>query len=995
MAYRPIMVAFDLETTGLSPAEAEIIELAAVQIEGSQITRHFQSLVRSSKPIPLNIERLTGITQEMLEPAPALSEVLPIFLDFVGNYPLIAHQAVFDVGFLEYSLGQKIQNEVLDTVELARLAFPRAANHKLLTLARELNLPLTEAHRALADARITAQLFLAIDQVLKGWPPGMLRRFNELAATFDWPLTGYFRYLEQYVIKHSFALPKRENAHFLAPVPAAARGIFALAKETRENDPNQFQPVDRERLKHLLLPEGGAAGCFGFYEHRPQQIAMLEQVAEAFNQDRHLLVEAGTGTGKSLAYLLPAVVSAVQNQDKVVVSTHTITLQEQLWLKDIPQLKEALQAVEEKTGSLVAGGTNTGSTDSQVAEKTNAGERAADFKTALVKGRGNYLCLRKWNAVTDLPDPYPAEEKRFFLRLMAWLSQTETGDRTELNLHQKALEDWYLVAADSESCLGSKCPWYNHWCFVQRARRQCVDAHLLVVNHSLLLSDLRTDNQVLPDYSRLIIDEAHHLEDAATENLGFQISLQGLISLGNGLYRQTRHGPTGLLVNLKNRLNRLKLQRPDLSLESAENDMAEMLRAISQVKEQAETFFGIIMAIASNDSESAASFGRNTYRLRPALTAAPWWEGWLGTKDNLLFYLKSLTGSLSSLDSFLEMLEIEFGHWLSEKKDLDARRQFYLQFMEGLQFITALSEENWVYWVEMEQRADNHNCLLRAAPIEVAELLNQYLFIPKKTVILTSATMAVGDSFKHFMDRTGLNQVPTERVEVMQLESPFLYEEQALLCVVRDLPNPALAGDKLYIESITPVLAELLATTQGRAMVLFTSHYMLRETYFRLKPLLESQAINLLGHGIDGSQSRLMEEFRATPASVIFGASTFWEGVDIQGEDLSCVIIVKLPFLPPNQPIVEARLEAITRKNRNGFYNYTLPEAILRLKQGFGRLIRAQSDRGIVIILDNRIVDKSYGHWFFRSLPINTHLRANLYSIKERIQNWLTTEPLA
>ena len=275
-----------------------------------------------------------------------------------------------------------------------------------------------------------------------------------------------------------------------------------------------------------------------------------------------------------------------------------------------------------------------------------------------------------------------------------------------------------------------------------------------------------------------------------------------MIALGNGLYRQTSHGPTGLLVNLKNRLNRLKLQRPDLSLEPAENDMAEMLRALSQVKEQAETFFGIIMAIAGNGSDSAASSGRNTYRLRPALTVTSWWEGWLATKDNLLFYLQSLTGSLSSLDRFLETLEIELGQWLSEKKDLDARRQFYLQFMEGLRFITALSEENWVYWVETEQRAENHNCLLRAAPIEVAELLNQYLFIPKKTVILTSATMAVGDSFKHFMDRTGLNQVPAERIGVMQLESPFIYEEQALLCVVRDLPNPPWR-DELYIETIT------------------------------------------------------------------------------------------------------------------------------------------------------------------------------------------------
>jgi ATP-dependent DNA helicase DinG len=974
MAYRPVLVAFDLETTGLSPDQDEIIELGAVKIEEGRITEKFQALVRPRQPIPKKIIRLTGITQEMLDQAPSLEKVLPNFMDFLDNHPLIAHQASFDMGFLESNLGYRLTNQVLDTVELARLAFPRVFNHKLITLARELDLTLAVSHRALEDAATTAELFLAIDKVLKGWELGLIHRMNELAATFPWSLGDYFQYIEKHILKNSFELPKRSGFNYLVPVTRAAEGIFAQEKELCKKESLEYRPVELEFIKLLLRSDGAIAGSFDSYEFRSQQLEMLCQVAESLNQEQHLLVEAGTGTGKSLAYLLPAIVMAVANQDKVVVSTYTITLQEQLWLKDIPQLRLALKSAEERLIQQL---------------DINIPIGIANFRTALVKGRSNYLCLRKWSNIEQIPDPYTVDEKKFFLRLFSWLSQTSTGDRSELNLHQQVLEAWQLVAADSESCLSVKCPWYNHWCFVMRARRQCEDAHLLVVNHSLLFSDLKTQNQVLPEYERLIIDEAHHLEDVATEHLGVQISYQGLISLGNGLFRTSRHGPTGLLVNLKNRWNRLKWQNSALNLEPGERSIEDLIRVLPAIKEQADIFFGIITGIAGRDVSEFGMHGRSSYRFSQECLTSSWWEGWMETRDNLIFHLNSMQTILGSLGEVIENLEAETGSWLGEKKDLEARRQYYFQFLEGLQFITAFKEENWVYWVETEQRNENYNCLLRAAPIEVAELLNRYLFEPKKTVILTSATLAVGNSFKHIIKRIGLNQLPADRLRILQLESPFIYEEQALLCVIRDIPNPVEVGDKLFIEAITTVLEEILVITQGRAMVLFTSHHMLRETYARIKPAMDTREINLLGHNIDGGHSRLMEEFRTTPRSVIFGASTFWEGVDIRGEELSCVIIVKLPFQSPNQPIVAARLEAIAKNKGNGFYNYTLPEAILRLKQGFGRLIRSKSDRGIVIILDNRIIDKTYGQAFFKSLPLQTHLRENLNSLKDKINYWL------
>ncbi|MGI6648592.1 MAG: helicase C-terminal domain-containing protein [Bacillota bacterium] len=974
MNYRPVIIAFDLETTGLSPGQDEIIELGAVRIEEGIITERYQTLVCPRTRIPPRISRLTGITQDMLDKAPPLGEVLPSFLNFLSNYPLVAHQASFDLNFLETSLGQRLSNEVLDTVELARLAFPMAANHRLVSLARELELTLIDAHRALADAEATALLFLKIDEIIKSWPFALVHQINQMAATFSWPLAGYFQYIEKFLTRHLKFQPVGSLSNYLAPVPAEASGIFAKEWEKTNKPIQPYVPVDFQWLESLFGPNGTFAQSFGLYEYRPQQITMLNKIAEAFNKEHHLLIEAGTGTGKSLAYLLPAVLLAIQNQDKVVISTHTIALQEQLWFKDIPQLREALKSL-------------TSIDKGQINKETS--HNLENFRVALVKGRGNYLCLRKWFSIEQNLDSYTAEEKRFFIRLYSWLSKTSTGDRSELNLNHHEAELWFLVAADSESCSGGKCPWFKNQCFIMRARRQCEEAHLLVINHSLLLADFKTDNQVLPAYSRVIIDEAHHLEDAATEHLGLQISFQSLIGACQGLHRQTRYGSAGLLINLKKQLNRLKWQYGSLDLESGEQVIESVLRDLLTVKEQAETFFGIIMAIVNQSSTDSAYYNKRSFRFRKKNTESKWWTSWIGTRDNLIFQLNSLHKNLKLLEDWLEYIELAVGTWIGERKDLQARRQFFNQFMNDLQFITAIEEEHWVYWAEIEERRENHNTVLRAAPIEVAELLNKYLFAVKKTVILTSATLRVSDSFNHFIERVGLALTEADKIELLHLDSPFAYEKQALLCIPRELPNPAVVGDRTFSEAISPILEEVIEATAGRTMVLFTSHNLLRQTYSRIKNALEAKGINLLGHNIDGGYARLVEEFRTTPRSVLFGASTLWEGVDIQGEELSCVVLVKLPFLPPNLPIVEARIEAITRRNRKGFYHYTLPEAILRMRQGFGRLIRSKSDRGVVVILDNRIIEKKYGQEFLKSFPLKTHVRINCSDLKETINAWL------
>ncbi|NLK50975.1 MAG: DEAD/DEAH box helicase family protein [Syntrophomonadaceae bacterium] len=968
MNYRPVLVAFDLETTGLSPYQDEIIEIGAVKIEDGKITQEFQTLIRPSRPIPPQISQLTGITQDQLDDAPPLREVLPGFLDFLDNYPLIAHQAVFDQGFLEANLGYPLSNEVLDTLELARLAFPRAINHRLATLARELGFPQLETHRALDDARAAAHLFIAIDQKLKDWEPEQAYRINQIAASFNWSLAGYFRFLENYLTRNALLNPNRAGYTPLAPMPFTRDDIISSPGEGTKKDVDR-RPLDIEYLESLLGPDGPVGRYFRNYEYRTQQLIMLSRVAVAFNRDHHLAVEAGTGTGKSLAYLLPALFFAILNREKVVVSTHTITLQEQLWFKDIPKLRDIISTIsEEYTPGL------------------------HNFKVALVKGRSNYLCLRKWHNLEQTSDYYTPEESKFFIRLIPWLRETTTGDRSELNLHRPVADAWSLVAAESESCLGAACPWNKEQCFVMRARRECEEAHLLVVNHSLLLADFKTENQILPEYNRLIIDEAHHLEESATRHLGIEVSLQELLKLGQGLYRPSRYGPTGFAVSLKNRWNRLRRQNDSIEWLSGERKLEDLLSDLEAVKERAETFFGIITDFVRRRFEEEDNNIRQTLRFRLELSQTTWWKSWIEVRNNLIFQISTLIDRLRALEGIIESIEIDTGIGINEKKDLQAIRQLYLRFIENLKLATGIEDENWVYWTEIEEWDGNYNPILKAAPIQVAELLNQYLFVPRKTVILTSATLAIGNSFNHFEERVGLSLAEPERVEMLQLDSPFDYEQQALLVIPQDLPNPVEVGDEKYTEAMVPVLAEILEATEGRAIVLFTSHQMLRKTYAQIREPLERKGIPVLGHNIDGGQSRLVDNFRLTPRSVIFGASTFWEGVDIQGDELSCIVIVKLPFLPPGMPVVEARLEAEKRRKRNGFYHYTLPEAILRLRQGFGRLIRSSSDRGVVVILDRRIIDKPYGVQFLRSLPLKTHMRANSLVLKEKIAKWLTRD---
>lgn len=934
MRMEKVFIVCDLETTGFDPATDKIIEVGLVRLEEGEIAGKYHTLVNPGQPLPLKIKRLTGIDDGDLVQAPPLAAVLPEIMGFIGPNAIAGHNIRFDLSFLEAERGTPLPNRTYDTLELARLVLPAASSYRLDALCARLNIQFKAGHRAMEDAMATARLLTALLQKLQETDLELLTLMNGLLQEAR---SAWHTFLSQMLNER---LKKFPDQKIEAPywqreteqedrVNNARRELSTAMKKLH---------LDDGKVTALVGDKGRLAATLPGYEHRPQQEAMVGWITRAFNEEKYLLLEAGTGVGKSMAYLIPAVMWSLLNKERVLVATHTINLQEQLWFKDIPMLAKVIEK---------------------------------PFRAALAKGRQNYICLRRW--FSALAGRHQPDEAAFLARVLSWLAVTGTGDKGELNVAPGEEDFWLAICGEAESCLGPRCR-YQKSCFVHKARKAAEEADVIIANHSLLFSDIRTENRVLPAYGPLIIDEAHHLEEAATAHMGREIS-QGALNRWLGISGKV--------------LARLAEKAPPGEGAKWTKTIARAQAARLEAIEAARLFFQILWDMAAaKTAGNEMEYGRASLRL-PCCDHL--YGDFLSSGGRCTDLLRGLIEEISSCVELMELWAISEEAWAGPARDLAQVRQSGLDLAGDLQFILENRDEGFVYWAELElsARGTAKHCSLKAAPIDVGILLYERFFKDKTTVVLASATLSVNGNFDHFIDRTGLNYIPADRLLRAHFSSPFAYERQALLCINRDLPVPGAVTDKLYLDKLEDNIYKILEATGGSTLVLFTSHRVLREIYRRLKPKLEALDICLLGHGIDGSRSRLLEEFKTNGRTVLFGATSFWEGVDVPGHALNCVVMVKLPFQSPVEPVMEARLEELARRNKDGFRLLSVPQAVIRFKQGFGRLIRSGSDRGCVVILDGRILSKSYGRHFLNSLPLKSHLRGGIEVITKKVSQWI------
>ena len=946
-----MFVALDLETTGLDPKRDQIIEIGAVRFQGNRILDQFITFVNPGRAIPLRIQQLTGIRHSDVVKAPTLAAIAPELLAFVGAdvTAVVAHNASFDMGFLR-AAGIHFQRPVLDTFELATMLLPNADSYSLAELCHTLQIALGEAHRALDDTLATAELFMRLNDRLTALPAATLDLLLECGREVDWPPLMLFADAREQQRRSGLAAATDASAAVKPAVKPAVNAWLpsVVSPALLADESSARQPIPVESIDSFFAPAGPLAHHFGpLYETRSGQVQMAQQVLRAFNQGDHMLLEAGTGTGKSLAYLAPTALWSVVNQRRVVIATNTITLQEQLLEKDLPQLQAALQA---------------------------AGQPLPNI--ALLKGRNNYLCtrrLRAWRSNRQLS----AAELVLLAKVLVWLPTTTTGDVSELflaNATERAL--WQRLCSDAATCTPERCGEQagqgNVQDFFYHARRQAEQAHLLIVNHALLVADLKAEGRVLPPYSHLIVDEAHRLDEAATDQMTYRIEWSWVLAL---LRRLSLDDP--LLTHLHYQLR----QQEQSGLQDQLNRIS---RTAGQFAQQLNEFADRLLYFAQHqdDVRRDAGYSQQIFLDQRRRTQQQWTQIeliWSQASTRLHQLVDQLTKVLEKLDALRWRQSEPEATLYSEAQDVQSQLQTLVQRLDELVFQDDETDSHTVItWMELNE--EGNRVSLSIAPLYVNEILEKSLTLPKRTAIFTGATLRTGSGFTFIRDRLGL-----WHATALTVDSPFNYTSTTLLMMPHDLPLPDHA---YYQQAVERAIIDATLATGGRTLVLFTSYAQLRTTADAIRSELDRSGITVLEHGAS-SRNRLLREYRRLEKAVLLGTRSFWEGVDLPGDELRCLVIVRLPFAVPSDPIVAAR----SRDLENSFSDYMLPDAILRFRQGFGRLIRRATDRGVVILLDSRLWRKEYGSAFLESLPTCTISKAPLANLSEEIPAWLTTAP--
>jgi len=928
-------VSFDLETTGLDPHTDYIIEFGAVKVVDGEITERYQQFIKPPVRIPAFIEKLTGISDETVRDAPAFEDVVDDLYDFLEDHPLVAHNIHFDYNFLNIKRedidGIPLKNKIYDTLSLSRTVRYDFINHKLGTVAEMYGLSQEGAHRADFDADMVARIFLILISEMAEFPDDLLEMLDKIMQGSDLPNDSLYKNMLEWRMSGRAA----GRMVTIPEIPRPQRPNIRL-REGQGSYPE---------LDEIFSTDGLLSKTLESYEPRETQVKLAEDIQRAMLNDEFLAAEAGTGVGKSLAYTIPAVLSRFQleEDEPILISCNTKNLQDQLFHKEIPFIQEKLEL---------------------------------PVRALLLKGRNNYLCKTKWQrAMRDVSWRFNRRDKEALQTLVVWAHETQTGDIDEhngFNTTGNALV-WSKLNSEPGFCTTNICA-HNDFCYLGKLRQESAKADIVVVNHSLLLADAAADHAILPAYQRLIVDEAHLLEKTAYQFFAAEFSYRSLRIQLDQLFYKARN-KSGLSIELRHQI-----------VPFDEKDKAGLISLLDRLETDITTLNDTLLTFFTEFRQSRQrELERATFTYKELYTSdneifAPMKGSWFA----LVSSLQSLVDLVRDIEKACDELDRNDDRGVSEiASRLLTWREIMLGTIEVMNLQEQANDPEMIYWFEILPKSEVVAVKFIQVPLEVGKQMEAKVYEEMSSVIFTSGTMTVDNSFSYIIQRLGLNG--HDRLEMRNYPSPFYYEDQARIFV------PTFLGpqnSENYTIEVLFLLEKIWETHPVGTLILFTSYTMLMNWQEELEDRIKGSGRRLLVQSNRVSRLDLINQFKRHPGSILLATDSFWQGVDIPGDALELLVIAKLPFAVPSDPIVRANSKALKDAGENDFMGYSVPEAAIKYKQGVGRLIRSSSDLGAILSLDDRIFTKRYGDYFRNSTPIPHVPARSEMELVEAVRKW-------
>ena len=928
------MVFLDTETTGLSFRDCELIEIAAARISGRQVVDRLQTFVCPSRPIPAHIQRLTGIRQVDVAGAPTPQEAVAQLADFVGGSPVLAHNAIFDRTFVEKVPGGRDVSDIwIDTLSLSRVALPRLSNHRLADMAAAFGCD-SVTHRAMDDVNALCGMWPILLTALCDLPRGLLAMLAGMHEEHDWSLRPILSYLSEQYPAEPFSL--KEVRHELV-----ASSEWQTKRDALECVP--LQSPTRDEVAAAFEPGGLVSGMYASYELREEQKTMALEVRDALATSTHRAIEAGTGVGKSMAYLLPMVMFAQRNGITIGVATKTNALTDQLVAHELPALASAMPH---------------------------------GMTFASLKGYDHYPCLNRLQRAvrTELPVTQAhgtgsakqvAEDILTSLAVtFAQVCQSPEGDLDMLGIRWRSVPRTMLTTTPRE-CQRQHCPFFPNECVVYGARRRAACADVVVTNHSLLLRNVDAEGRILPPIRHWVVDEAHGLESEARRQWAVEVTGETV----RNNFEKLGSAKTGVIHQLFGQLT--KQEGATLPAGLLTKLAAASSRAQLKMADVFEALHGLGSVARSNGGYDTQSLWiDDTVRNSPAWATLT--EALFAAKDGLDETAKDAKEAAEALMAIKPQMGA----------DLREATLFLPELSAHLELIAQGSDHTYVYSARLTRhRRDMAQEALLAEKVDVGTDLATRWLNEMMSVVFTSATIAVGSSFEHFEHEVGLDQLERGSHHSLQLASSFDYDHNMGVIVCRDLPAP---NTREYLSSMTDLLFDIHTNMGGSVLTLFTNRREMEQVYQALAPRLEAAGLAIDCQDRQTSARQLRERFLQDKSRSLMALKSFWEGFDAAGDTLRCVVIAKLPFANPNDPLVRER---DLREDRS-WWRYSLPEAILSVKQAAGRLIRTSTDAGLVVFADSRVASKRYGQQFVKSMPTSSCVQLDRAYVARYIQMW-------